>query len=276
VNGVKPPRRIEKAAISLVVLVGGLLFALPFIWSISSAFKPQSEILDVPPSVIPKHPTFENFRELFGALHFGTYLVNTLIIVAISLAGLLFNAAAGYGFAKFNFRGRGVLFVAVLSTMMIPVQAAMIPTYLLLNQLGLVNTRIGIAMPTLVAAFQIFLFRQFMTTIPDDLLEAARLDGAGELRILLQIVLPLSKPILAVQGTLTFIAAWNSFLWPLILANDQNLYTLSVGMSLLRGEYSSNYGLQMAGAAFMVAPIVLLFVFLQRYVVQAFTTSGLK
>jgi multiple sugar transport system permease protein len=213
---------------------------------------------------------------LFGALHFGTYLVNTLIIVAISLAGLLFNAAAGYGFAKFNFRGRGVLFVAVLSTMMIPVQAAMIPTYLLLNQLGLVNTRIGIAMPTLVAAFQIFLFRQFMTTIPDDLLEAARLDGAGELRILLQIVLPLSKPILAVQGTLTFIAAWNSFLWPLILANDQNLYTLSVGMSLLRGEYSSNYGLQMAGAAFMVAPIVLLFVFLQRYVVQAFTTSGLK
>jgi multiple sugar transport system permease protein len=269
-------RRSERVVASVVVLVGGVLFALPFIWSISGAFKSQSEVLDIPPSLFPKHPTLDNFRVLFEQLQFGTYLVNTLIIVALSSIGLFFNAMAGYGFAKFRFRGRGPLFIAVLSTMMIPVQAAMIPTYLILNQVGLVNTRIGIALPTMVAAFQIFLFRQFMTTIPDDLLEAARLDGAGELRILLQLVLPLSKPILAVQGTLTFIAAWNSFLWPLILANDQKLYTLSVGMSLLRGEHATDYGLQMAGAAFMVLPVLLIFVAFQRYVVQAFTTSGLK
>jgi multiple sugar transport system permease protein len=269
-------RRSERAAVALVLLVGGILFALPFIWMITSSFKPQNEVLQTPPTLLPKHATLDNFHQLFANLDFGTYLVNTLAVVALSFVGLLFNATAGYAFAKFRFRGKGPLFVGVLATMMIPVQAAMIPTYLILNQVGLVNTRLGIALPTMVAAFQIFLFRQYMSTIPDELLEAARMDGAGELRVLWQIVLPLAKPILAVQATLTFFTAWNSFLWPLILANDQHRYTLSVGMSLLQGEHSSNYGLQMAGAAFMVIPVLLIFVSFQRYVVQGFATSGLK
>ncbi|MBA2946993.1 carbohydrate ABC transporter permease [Streptomyces himalayensis] len=269
-------RRNERRATALVLLIGGLLFAAPFLWSLSSSFKPRDEVLDVPPSLIPDNATWANFARLVTELEFGRYLGNTLVVVALSFAGLLFNAMAGYGFAKFRFRGRNTLFFTVLATMMIPVQVAMIPTYLLLNEAGLTNTRLGIALPTLVSAFGVFLFRQFMTTVPDSLLEAARLDGASEARIFFRIVLPLCGPILAVQGTLTFIAAWNTFLWPLIIANDQNLYTLSVGLSLLRGQNSSDYGLQMAGAVFMVAPVLVVFIAFQRYVVQGFTTSGLK
>jgi multiple sugar transport system permease protein len=146
--------------------------------------------------------------------------------VLISFVGLLLMAMAGYGFAKFHFRGRGVMFALVLATMMIPVQVTMIPTYLVLNSVNLTNTLVGIALPALVSAFSIFLFRQFMVTIPDELLEAARLDGAGEARVFASIVLPMSRPILAVQGVLTFIAGWNSFLWPLIIANAEEKYTL--------------------------------------------------
>jgi multiple sugar transport system permease protein len=183
---------------------------------------------------------------------------------------------AGYGFAKFKFRGKGALFFLVLATLMIPVQVTMIPTYLILNGMKLTNTLVGIALPTLVSGFGVFLFRQFMSTIPDEVLEAARVDGAGEVRTFLQIVLPMSKPILAVQAVLAFITGWNSFLWPLIIASDQNLYTLSVGLSLLNQQLAVDPALQMAAASVMVVPVLLVFVVFQRYVVQGFALSGLK
>jgi len=159
---------------------------------------------------------------------------------------------------------------------MIPGQVTMIPVYLILNKMGLTNTMTGIILPSLVGAFAIFLFRQFMSTIPDELLEAMRLDGAGEFRIFLQIALPVSASVLAVQGILTFIAGWNSFIWPLIIANDENLYTLSVGLQLLKGQYGSNYGLQMAGSSFMVVPILIVFLIFQRYIMDNYTISGIK
>jgi multiple sugar transport system permease protein len=159
---------------------------------------------------------------------------------------------------------------------MIPIQVTMIPTYLLLNSVRLTNTLLGIAFPTLVSAFGIFLFRQFMSTIPDDLLDAARLDGANEARIFISIVLPMSRPVLAVQAVLTFIAGWNSFLWPLVIANDQSKYTLSVGLALLNQQQFVNPGLQMAGSALMVLPILIVFVIFQRHIVRGFVTSGLK
>jgi multiple sugar transport system permease protein len=160
--------------------------------------------------------------------------------------------------------------------MMVPIQVTMIPTYLILNSMKLTNTLVGIALPTLVGGFNIFLFRQFMTTIPDEVLEASRLDGAGELRTFASIVLPMSKPILAVVGVLTFISGWNSFLWPLIIANDQRHYTLSVGLALLNRQLTINPPLQMAGASLMVIPIVIVFVILQKHIVRGFTMSGLK
>ncbi|GGF34255.1 sugar ABC transporter permease [Halobacillus andaensis] len=268
--------RFEKTLVTILLIIGGIIVSIPFLWMISSSFKPESEVLNIPPTIIPENFTLENYVNLFESLNFAVYLRNTLIIVVFSFVGLLFNAMAGYGFAKFDFRGKEKVFYFVLATMMIPGQVTMIPVYLLLNEMGLTNTMAGIVLPGLAVAFSIFLFRQFMTTIPTDLIEAARLDGAGEFYIFFRLIMPVAKPIFAVQGILTFIAAWNSFLWPLIIANDEGLYTLSVGLSLLQGQYANNFALQMAGAAFMVVPIIIIFSFFQKYIVEGFTMSGIK
>lgn len=269
-------KKTEKIVMTIIMMIGGILVSIPFLWMISSAFKPENEILAIPPTIFPENPTFDNFIKLFTEMNFLVYLKNTLIIVAVSSVGLLFNGMAGYGFAKFDFKGKEKLFYLVLATMMIPGQVTMIPVYLLLNEMGLTNTMSGIILPGLVAAFNIFLFRQFMATIPTSLIEAARLDGAGEFYIFFRLIIPVAKPIFAVQAVLMFIAAWNSFLWPLIIANDESLYTLSVGLSLLKGQYANNFALQMAGAAFMVVPIMIIFGFFQKYIVEGFTMSGIK
>nr|WP_054940345.1 carbohydrate ABC transporter permease [Paenibacillus ihuae] len=269
-------KRLEKGIMIALLVIGGLLMMVPFIWMIGSSFKPENEFTVIPPSLFPNHPTFNNYRDLFVKMDFLIYLKNTLIIVLCSFVGLFLNAMAGYAFAKFDFPGKNKFFYVILATMMIPGQVTMIPTYLIINQMHLVNTMAGIVLPGLVGAFAIFLFRQFMTTIPMDLLEAARLDGAGELRIFFQLMVPIVKPVFAVQGILTFIGAWNSFLWPLIIANDEKLYTLSVGLSLLKGQYGTAFGLQMAGAAFMVVPIIIIFIFFQKHIIEGYTISGIK
>jgi multiple sugar transport system permease protein len=183
---------------------------------------------------------------------------------------------AGYGFAKYNFKSKKVLFILILATMMIPGQVTMIPVYLILNQMGLTNTLLGIILPSLVGAFAIFLFRQFMSTISDSIIEAARLDGAGEWYIFWHIIIPISRPVLAVQGILTFIGGWNSFLWPLIIANDEKYYTLSVGLQLLQGQHTSDYGLQMAGSSLMVIPVIIIFLIFQKYILQGFNVQAEK
>lgn len=269
-------KKTEKFFAALLLAIGGLLVSIPFLWMLASAFKTESESIEFPPTFIPENPTLDNFINLFTELNFGVYLTNTIIIVIFSMFGMLLSTMAGYGFAKFQFKGKELLFYLVLATMMIPNQVTMIPVYLVVNQLGLTNTMAGIILPGLVVAFMIFLIRQFMSTIPDDLIEAARLDGAGELYIFFKLIIPMAKPIIAVQGILTFIASWNSFIWPLIIANDESLYTLSVGLSLLQGQHESDFGLQMAGAAFMVIPILIIFMLFQRYVVEGFTMSGMK
>jgi multiple sugar transport system permease protein len=268
--------RYQQWAAGITLAIGGLLISIPFIWMILSAFKTESEVMQIPPTLWPDKFTFENFVNLFENMNFALYLKNTIIIVLCSFIGLFLNAMAGYGFAKFQFKGKEKLFYLVLATMMIPGQVTMIPVYLILNEMHLTNTMVGIVLPGLVGAFGIFLFRQFMSTIPDELLEAARLDGASEFRVFMQIVLPICKPILAVQGILTFIAGWNSFLWPLIIANDENLYTLSVALSLLKGQYGGNFALQMAGSTFMVVPIIVIFMFFQKYIIESYTISGMK
>ncbi len=271
----KPGQRVT-ILIGVALSIGALVTAFPFIWMLASSVKPQQESVSYPPTIITRHPTLHYFRELFTHLDFGRYLMNTLAVVLISFIGLLFIAMAGYAFAKFEFRGKAHMFFLVLATMMIPVQVTMIPTYLILSRIKLTNTLLGIAIPTLVSAFGIFLFRQFMSTLPSEIFEAAKLDGAGEWRTFWQIVMPMSKPIIAVQAVLTFITGWNSFLWPLIIANDQSLYTLSVGISLLNKQISVNPSLQMAASTLMVLPILLVFVVFQRFIVQGFALSGLK
>jgi len=267
---------MSKKLLGVLLGAGALVTAFPFIWMVSTSFKPLGESRTYPPTVVPSRFSLESYIRLFRDLDFGTYLLNTVAVVVINVIGLLLMTMAGYGFAKFRFRWRGIMFGLVLATMMIPAQVTMIPTYLILNSVGLTNTLPGIALPALVSAFQIFLFRQFMTTIPDDLLDSARIDGAGEMRVFTSIVLPISRPILAVQAVLTFIAGWNSFLWPLIIANDQEKYTLAVGLALLNRQLSVNPPLQMAGASLMVVPIIIVFVIFQRHIVRGFTMSGMK
>lgn len=270
------PGRGLTILVGAVLGVGALITAFPFIWMILQSFTPQSDTLKYPPTIVPSQPTFDYYVRLFAQLDFGRYLVNTVLVVLIGFVGLLFMAMAGYAFSKFQFRGKNAMFFLVLATLMIPVQVTMIPTFLILNSLHLTNTLVGIALPTLVSGFGIFLFRQFMPTIPGELIEAARIDGASEFRIFWQIVMPLSRPILAVQAVLTFITGWNSFLWPLIVSSDEKLYTLSVGLSLLNQQIAVNPPLQMAGASLMVVPILIVFIVFQRYVVQGFALSGLK
>lgn len=268
--------RHVSALITIALAAAGILTAFPLLWMLAGGFKPQREALDFPPTFLPQEPTLANYARLFTELDFGRYLFNTVALVLISGVGLVFMAMAGYAFAKFRFKGKEVMFFLVLATLMVPVQVTMIPTYLILSKMSLTNTLVGMALPTLVSGFGVFLFRQFMSTIPDELLEAARLDGAGEYRTFWTIVLPMSGPIVAVQAVLVFIGSWNSFLWPLIIASDQNLYTLSVGIALLNQQIAVDPALQMAAASLMVAPVVLVFLFFQRYVVQGFTMSGLK
>ncbi|ELA3159171.1 carbohydrate ABC transporter permease [Listeria monocytogenes] len=275
-NQYRQKSRGAQIAVISILTVGGFFMILPFIWMVLSSLKTDAEILKIPPTIWPETFTLDNFTKLFTEMDFAIYLKNTLIIVFFSFFGLFLNAMAGYGFAKFKFKGKNKLFYLVLATMMIPGQVTMIPVYLLLNAAGLTNTMTGIVLPGLVGAFGIFLFRQFMSTISDDLLEAARLDGASEFYIFWRIVIPISRPVLAVQGILTFIAGWNSFLWPLIIANDEKFYTLSVGLQLLKGQYGSSYALQMAGATFMVIPIILIFMTFQKYILKGFNVSGMK
>lgn len=268
--------RLLRLAVSAALGVGALVTAFPLYWMLAGGLKPQREALDFPPTLWPHEPTLDNYVRLFTELDFGRYLVNTIAVVLLGAVGLLLMAMAGYAFAKFEFRGKRVLFFLVLATLMVPVQVTMIPTFLILTGMKLTNTLVGIALPTLVSGFGVFLFRQFMSTIPTELLEAARLDGAGEWRTFWRIVLPMSGPILAVQAVLVFITGWNSFLWPLIIASDQRLYTLSVGLALLNQQLAVDPALQMAAASLMVLPVLLVFVIFQRYVVQGFTLSGLK
>ena len=274
-SSLKPGKKVT-IIIGIGLTIGALATAFPFIWMLTSSVKPQQESVSYPPTILTLHPTLTYFKELFTQLDFGRYLLNTIAVVLIGFVGLFFIAMAGYAFAKFEFRGKGFMFFLVLATMMIPVQLTMIPTYLILSRIRLTNTLIGIAMPTLVSASGIFLFRQFMSTLPSEIFEAAKLDGAGEWLIFLRVVIPMSMPIIAVQAVLTFIAGWNSFLWPLIIANDQNLYTLSVGLSLLNKQISANPSLEMAAATLMVLPILFVFMIFQRFIVQGFALSGLK
>ncbi|ODJ52562.1 carbohydrate ABC transporter permease [Brochothrix thermosphacta] len=266
----------SKIIVGCILAIGGLFMILPFVWMILSSFKTEAEIAQIPPTILPQHWTFNNFIELFTRLNFFQYLINTLIIVFFSFIGLFLNAMAGYGFAKYKMKHKNKLFYLVLMTMMIPGQVTMIPVYLIIQMAGLTNTLTGIVLPGLVGAFGIFLFRQFMSTIPDELLEAARLDGASEFYIFWKIIIPISRPVLAVQGILAFIGGWNAFLWPLIVANDEHYYTLSVGLSLLKGQHASNFALQMAGSSFMVIPIIIIFLFFQKHILKGFNISGLK
>ena len=269
--------RWRMLAVNGALLVLALLSLAPLAWMLSVSFMPRGEAAQFPPPLLPSAPTFDNYRELFARTGMARYFANSLL-VALSITGLslLVNTMAGYAFAKLRFRGRERLFQWLLAALVVPAQVAMLPLFLLMKQLGLVNSYWGVILPAAAGVFGIFLVRQYARSLPDELIEAARIDGAGELRIFVRIVLPLLRPVLATLAVFTFMAAWNDFMWPLIVLTDQEHYTLPVALASLSREYIMDVELMMAGAVVTVLPVLGLFLLLQRYYVQGLLLGSVK
>ncbi len=250
----------------------------PFVWMVLGSFKDQGELLRSPPTWLPEDPSFDNYRELFDRLAFGTYFANSAIVAAVVTAGnLLFCSMVGYALAMLNFPGKRLLFVIVMGTLMIPGVVTFVPLFVLVANIGLVDTLPGLILPFLVAPFGVFLMRQFFLGLPRDLLDAGRVDGASELRIFSRIFLPLAGPALATLGILTFLASWNNFLWPLVVAQNQETYTLPVALALYStGQNSTQYGLLLTGATVVVIPVLVVFLIFQRRFIEGIATTGIK
>jgi multiple sugar transport system permease protein len=261
-----------------VLLIGLLLLLGPFVWMTLGSLKTEQELLRIPPTWLPEEPTLSNFGDLFDRLAFGRYFWNsTIVAVAITASNLLFCSMLGYALAKLRFMGQRPLFALVLATLMVPSTVVLVPLFVLMTNLGLVNTHLGLILPTAAGPFGVFLMRQFMLGIPDELLEAARVDGASEWRLYWQIAMPLAGPALATLAILTFMQAWNAFLWPLVNSTQDEMYTLPVALAVFtRGEHQSDFGLLMAGAVVIVTPVLIVFLALQRYFTQGIALTGTK
>ena len=266
---------------ALLVTGALLLFALfalaPLAWMVSVSFMPMGEASRFPPPLLPGSLTLDNYHQLFARTGIGRAFANSLMVsVAITLGSLVVNTAAGYAFAKLRFRGRERLFQILLAALVVPAQVAMLPLFLLMKELGLVNSLGGVVVPALAGVFGIFLVRQYARSIPDALVEAARIDGAGELRIFVQVVLPMLKPVLVTLAIFTFMAAWNDFMWPLIVLAEQQQYTLPVALAALSREHVMDVEMMMAGAVVTVLPVLLLFLALQRWYMQGLLLGSVK
>lgn len=260
-----------------VAIVGSLVLLFPLYWMVVVAFSPRAELLTTDVRLWPKQFTLENFDRIFASFPVGTWFVNSIsIVVVVTAITVAVNLLAGYAFAHLRFPGGSVIFLLLISTLMLPVQVIMVSAFNLITDLGLYGTYWGVILPTAASAFGMFLARQFILGIPREIIEAARVDGAGSFRIFLRIVLPLCKPLIAVLTLLTVLSTWNDFAWPLIALKENSLFTLPIGLLYLQGQFGSDYGATMAFALLSVLPMIVLFLFCQRYFVQGFTRSGIR
>lgn len=260
-----------------LLLIGSALALLPMLWMVAASFMQPGEAANFPPKLLPEDPTFEHYKILFTRLNLGRYLLNsTIVATVVTAVSILINSMAGYAFAKLRFRGRDRLFRFVTLGLVIPVQVSMLPLFLMLRELGLINTYWGVIIPGLASIFGIFLIRQYALAIPDDLIDAARIDGASEFRIYWSVILPVVRPILATLAIWTFLSTWNDFMWPLIVLSDDSMFTLPVALANLSGERVQDMELMMAGSVLTVLPVLLVFMFLQRYYVEGITMGSVK
>jgi len=270
-------RKIYGFILNLALLISCVFTISPLLWMISASFMSVGEASQIPIRFLPQNFTLENYKILFSRLNLSRYFLNSLIISSsVTFISLFFNSLAGYAFAKYQFSKRDRLFNFLLSLMVIPGQVTMIPLFLMLKNLGLVNTYLGVIIPGMSSVFGIFMIRQYVLGIPDSLIESARIDGAGEFQIYLKIILPLSKPILITLGLFTFIGTWNDFLWPLIIMTDNSMYTLPVAIANLMGEHAADVELMMAGSVVTVLPILFVFAVAQNYYIQGIIGGALK
>jgi multiple sugar transport system permease protein len=268
---------MRRGALHLGLGLAAALVLFPLVWMVLASLSPPGEASAVPPRLLPRGLTLEHYAVLFTRLSVARHLATSAFLAAtVTASSLLVNSMAGYAFAKLRFAGRDALFRALLAALLVPAQVAMLPLFLLLKQLGLVNTYAGVVIPGMASIFGIFLVRQYALSIPDALLDAARIDGAGELRIYRSLVLPFCRPVLLTLGVLTFMGTWNDFLWPLVVLTDDTMYTLPVALANLLGEHVQDVELMMAGSVLTVAPVVVLFFALQRHYVEGIVSGALR
>lgn len=264
-------------ALHVVMVILALATLAPGLWMAAASLMPGGEASTFPPRFIPSRISFEHYEALFGRLEIARYFVNSVILsVVITVVSLFFNSMAGFAFAKYRFAGRDRLFRLLIAEMVIPAQVTTLPLFLMLNKVGLVNTYFGVIVAGMATIYGIFLMRQFILSIPDSLIEAARMDGGSEFRIYLSIILPLCRPILVTLAIFTFLGTWNDFFWPLIVLTDDSMYTLPVALAILSGEHVQDTELMMAGAVLTVLPVLIVFLAMQKYYIEGIMAGGLK
>lgn len=267
-----PSLMLHAALIALAALT-----VAPLLWMLSASFMPTGEANSFPPRLFPSAPTWQHYADLFSRLDLARGMRNSAIVsIGATLASILINGMAGYAFAKLRFRGRDRLFQVLLGALVVPAQVGMLPLFLLLQKLGLVNTLVGVMIPGLSGVFGIFMVRQFALGVHDDLLDAARIDGASEWRIFRDVVVPVLRPILFTMGAFNFLGMWNDFLWPLIVLSEESKYTLPVSLASLVGEHVQDTELMMAGSVLTVLPVLVVFLALQRVYVKGVMEGGVK
>ncbi len=282
VTVVKPPRRspaVGRVVLYLVLAIGGVIAALPFFWMIFGAFKTGAEIRQIPPTVVPQDWTLDNFRTILNdpELPLATFYRNSLFVALTNVVVTLFTSSIlGFIFAKYVFRGRDILFWYLMAMMMVPPSVLMIPNYLILSKIGLLNNLWGLVVTVAVDPFAILIMRQFIRSLPDEQIESARVDGASEFRIYWSVVLPQVKPALATLGLLTFMFNWNAYLWPLVVLTENSKRTIPVILSWYSTQHAAQLNLVMAASVLMVVPVLIVFLATQRWIVQGLTLSGGK
>jgi multiple sugar transport system permease protein/alpha-1,4-digalacturonate transport system permease protein len=270
-------RNLRLAVIYVLLAFGALIILFPLTWAATSALKPNDQIFTIPMEWIPRSLEWMNFVRPFQEKPFAQYFANSIFAALASvLLTIVVASLAGFSLAKYQYFGKSLVFIAILSTLMLPVQVILVPLYLVVRDLGWLDSYQGLIIPQAVNAFSIFLMRQHIMSIPDDYIEAARLDGASELGILWRVILPMSRPSLAAVTIFSFLASWDSYVWPLVVVTKEQFRTLPLGLSLFFSEYSSDYGQALAAAILIMLPLLIIFILLQRQFVEGLTRSGLK
>jgi multiple sugar transport system permease protein len=269
--------KIQKIIFLVILGIMTLIYIGPFLFSLSISFSGDKNVFDWPISILPEAPTLDNYKNVWSDLPFGKWLFNSVLITTIqTISNVFFAALAGFTFARLEFPGRKIIFTLLLSSLMIPGIILLVPKFIVLNELSMINSYGGLILPGLVGVTNIFLMKQFFETIPKDLEQAALIDGCSYFRLFWQIFIPISKPALAAVAIYTFQGSWNEFLWPVIVSYTEDMYTLPLGMASLRHELLTDWPLLMAGTILISLPTLAIFIIFQRYFVQGVASSGLK
>ena len=273
--GFDPSRDPRKILVWTLVALGGLVMIMPFAFMISTSLKGRGEVYDL--RLVPLAPTLENYAYLFRETKFVRWFLNSFSIASVStISVLFFDSLAGYVLCKYRFKGRQLVFLAILSTLMIPTEMLVIPWYVMSKNMGWLDTYWGIMFPGMITGFGVFLMKQFFETVPDALIDAACIDGLGEFRIFWEVALPLVTPALSALAIFTFLGSWTAFLWPLIVTNSSSNYTVPVGLASFSGEFSTEWNMIMTGAAVATIPTLVVFILLQKYIIRGVILSGVK